>query len=79
MVGRSRLVSKIVWIGTCGAEYAPLPDGGYQLWLIGGCLPQQDHAALRDLGFKGIFPTGSKLDAIVDYIRNNVNDSARTA
>ena len=49
-----------------------------KLWLIGGCLPQQDHAALRDLGFRGIFPTGSKLDAIVDYIRNNVNDSART-
>ncbi len=40
-----------------------------KLWLIGGNLPRQDHAALRDLGFKGIFPTGSKLDAIVDYIR----------
>ena len=46
-----------------------------KLWLIGGSLPQQDHAALRELGFKGIFPTGSKLDAIVDYIRHN----ARTA
>ena len=50
-----------------------------KLWLIGGSLPQQDHAALREMGFRGIFPTGSKLDAIVDYIRNNVNDSARTA
>ena len=43
-----------------------------KLWLIGGSLPPQDHAALRDLGFKGIFPTGSKLDAIVEYIRQNV-------
>ncbi|MBA3903309.1 MAG: methylmalonyl-CoA mutase [Rhodocyclaceae bacterium] len=48
-----------------------LEAGGLQdkLWIIGGNLPEQDHAALRDLGFKGIFPTGSKLDAIVDYIR----------
>ena len=40
-----------------------------KLWLIGGNLPAQDHAALRELGFKGIFSSGSKLDAIVDYIR----------
>lgn len=53
----------------------PLLDaGGLQdkLWLIGGNLPAQDHDALRELGFKGIFPTGSHLDAIVDYIRENV-------
>lgn len=42
-----------------------------KLWLIGGNLPAQDHDALRELGFKGIFPTGSKLDAIVHYIREN--------
>jgi len=42
-----------------------------KLWLIGGNLPAQDHQALRELGFKGIFPTGSKLDAITDYIREN--------
>jgi methylmalonyl-CoA mutase, C-terminal domain len=43
-----------------------------KLWVIGGNLPAQDHAALRELGFKGIFPTGSKLDSIVDYIRSEV-------
>jgi methylmalonyl-CoA mutase, C-terminal domain len=43
-----------------------------KLWVIGGNLPAQDHAALRALGFKGIFPTGSKLDTIVDYIRSEV-------
>ena len=29
-----------------------------KLWMIGGNLPAQDHDALRELGFKGIFPTG---------------------
>ncbi|NMG43760.1 methylmalonyl-CoA mutase [Aromatoleum toluvorans] len=42
-----------------------------KLWMIGGNLPAQDHDALRELGFKGIFPTGSKLDAIAAYIREN--------
>ena len=43
-----------------------------KLWVIGGNLPAQDHDELRSLGFTGIFPTGSKLDAICDYIRENV-------
>jgi methylmalonyl-CoA mutase C-terminal domain/subunit len=43
-----------------------------KLWLIGGNLPGQDHAALRELGYKGIFPSGSRLDAITEYIRQNV-------
>ena len=43
-----------------------------KLWVIGGNLPAQDHEALRQLGFQGVFPTGSKLDAIVEYIRGRV-------
>lgn len=43
-----------------------------KLWLIGGNLPAQDHDALRELGFAGIFPTGSKLDSICEYIREHV-------
>ena len=43
-----------------------------KLWVIGGNLPAQDHAALRELGFKGIFPSGSKLDAITEYNRKEV-------
>ncbi|MCD6673408.1 MAG: cobalamin-dependent protein [Burkholderiaceae bacterium] len=43
-----------------------------KLWIIGGNLPAQDHDALRALGFSGVFPTGSKLDAVCDYIRENV-------
>lgn len=40
-----------------------------RLWIIGGNLPAQDHAALRALGFKGVFQTGSRLDDICDFIR----------
>lgn len=43
-----------------------------KLWVIGGNLPAQDHEALRQLGFQGVFPTGSKLDAIVGFIREHV-------
>jgi methylmalonyl-CoA mutase C-terminal domain/subunit len=55
-------------------EEAGLAD---KLWVIGGNLPKQDHAALRALGFKGIFPTGSKLDDIAGYIRENVGENVK--
>lgn len=44
---------------------------GDRLWIIGGNLPAQDHDALRELGFAGVFQTGSRLDAICDFIRAN--------
>ena len=44
---------------------------GDRLWIIGGNLPAQDHDALRALGFKGVFQTGSRLDAICDFIKAN--------
>ena len=44
---------------------------GDKLWIIGGNLPAQDHEALRTLGFKGIFPSSSRLENIVNYIREN--------
>jgi methylmalonyl-CoA mutase C-terminal domain/subunit len=40
-----------------------------KLWIIGGNIPRQDHAELRDLGLDAIFPTGTRLTAIVDFIR----------
>ena len=45
---------------------------GDRLWIIGGNLPAQDHAGLRSLGFAGVFPTGSKLDAISGFIREHL-------
>ena len=43
-----------------------------KLWIIGGNLPGRDHDALRDLGFRGVFPTGARLDDITAYIEGNV-------
>lgn len=45
---------------------------GGKLWVIGGNLPRQDHARLRELGFRGIFPSSSRLDDIVKFIEANV-------
>jgi methylmalonyl-CoA mutase C-terminal domain/subunit len=44
-----------------------------RLCMIGGNLPRRDHDHLRQLGFRGIFPSSSKLDDIVNYIRDNVS------
>ena len=50
-------------------EGAGLAD---KLWVIGGNLPRQDHDALRALGFRGVFPTGARLDDITAFIEGNV-------
>jgi methylmalonyl-CoA mutase C-terminal domain/subunit len=51
-------------------EQAGLSD---RLCVIGGNLPKRDHEHLRQLGFRGIFPSSSKLDDVVNYIRANVS------
>ena len=53
----------------------PLLEGaglGDKLWVIGGNLPKQDHTRLRELGFRGIFPSSSRLDDIVQFVKANV-------
>ena len=47
-----------------------------KLWIIGGNLPRQDHDALRALGFKGVFASGTRLDDITAFIQGNVLSSA---
>jgi methylmalonyl-CoA mutase C-terminal domain/subunit len=42
-----------------------------KLWMIGGCLPAQDHDELREIGLDGIFPNGSKLTDIIDFLTAN--------
>ncbi|NMC72085.1 MAG: methylmalonyl-CoA mutase [Myxococcales bacterium] len=42
------------------------------LWLVGGNIPRRDHAALRALGVRGIFPTGSSFDEVVAFVRAEV-------
>ncbi|HUU51870.1 MAG TPA: cobalamin B12-binding domain-containing protein [Candidatus Heimdallarchaeota archaeon] len=45
-----------------------------KLVLIGGNIPQRDIKILKDYGVAGVFPTGTKLEEIVTFIRQNVKD-----
>ena len=38
------------------------------LLIVGGNIPSRDHESLRQLGVSGIFPTGTALDEIVDFV-----------
>jgi methylmalonyl-CoA mutase C-terminal domain/subunit len=42
------------------------------LLLVGGVIPERDREPLAKLGFKGVFPVGTHLDAMVAFIRENV-------
>lgn len=42
------------------------------LWIIGGVIPMPDHQALREVGLDGIFPAGTRLEEIVDFINERV-------
>jgi methylmalonyl-CoA mutase C-terminal domain/subunit len=39
-----------------------------KLWIIGGSIPAGDEDELREIGLDGIFPAGSRLDDIVQFI-----------
>ncbi len=41
-------------------------------WIVGGNVPRCDHEALRALGARGVFPTGSAFGAIVDFVKQEV-------
>ena len=43
-----------------------------KLWIVGGNIPEDDRMVLRQLGFRGVFPTGSCTADIVSFIRENV-------
>ena len=42
---------------------------GDRLWMIGGNLPVADHAQLKELGFKGVFPSSSRFEDIVNFVK----------
>ena len=46
-------------------------DVGNRLWIVGGNIPRQDHDTLREIGVDAVFPTGSRLEDIVNFIREN--------
>ena len=42
------------------------------LVVVGGIIPDEDVERLREMGIQGVFGPGTRTDAIVDYIRENV-------
>ena len=42
------------------------------LIVVGGNIPKGDIDSLESLGVNGVFPTGSKFEEIVDFIKTNV-------
>ncbi len=51
-----------------------------KLVIVGGCIPRHDIPAMKEMGVAEVFPTGSLLEDIVDFIKKNVrrrrNESA---
>jgi methylmalonyl-CoA mutase, C-terminal domain len=43
-----------------------------KLWIVGGNIPETDRSVLRQLGYRGVFATGSRTQEIVAFIRENV-------
>jgi len=41
------------------------------LIIVGGNIPKRDIKGLQALGVKGVFPTGSKFEDIIDFIKIN--------
>ena len=50
-----------------------LNDLTHLMWLVGGNIPKQDHAALEKLGVDRVFPTGSSFSDLVAFIAERVN------
>ena len=42
------------------------------LVLVGGIIPDQDVAALKNAGVAAVFQPGTPMDSIIDFIRSNV-------
>ena len=40
--------------------------------LVGGNIPQKDVITLKEYGVDGVFPVGTKLDDIVDFIKKRI-------
>lgn len=43
-----------------------------KLWIIGGNIPADDEPELKSLGLDGVFPVGSSLDDIVDFLNERL-------
>jgi methylmalonyl-CoA mutase C-terminal domain/subunit len=57
-------------IPICRRIKALLQESGRDdiLWIVGGNIPEQDHAALKDIGVDAVFAVGTPLQDVVDFI-----------
>ncbi len=39
-------------------------------WVVGGNIPAQDVSALEQTGAKKAFPTGTKIESVIEYIKS---------
>ncbi|MFQ5924413.1 MAG: cobalamin B12-binding domain-containing protein [Dehalococcoidia bacterium] len=62
--GHMKLISEVIQL---------LRDKGVTdtLVVVGGTIPQEDIPKLKEMGVAEVFHPGSRLEAIVDYVRNN--------
>jgi len=51
------------------AEYDALED---TLVLVGGIVPDEDEAELKDLGVAEVFGPGESMEAMIEFVRENV-------
>jgi methylmalonyl-CoA mutase C-terminal domain/subunit len=66
----AKLMAQLDEIGRIGDEDGVASDS--PLVLVGGNIPERDVPALKELGVAAVFPTGSQLDDIANFIRQNV-------
>ena len=43
-----------------------------KLWIIGGNIPVDDESKLIDMGLDGVFPVGSQLNDIVEFLNQRL-------
>jgi len=43
-----------------------------KMLLVGGNIPKKDRSKLKEMGAREVFPTGSRFETIINFIRENV-------
>ena len=59
----------------CRKLRAALDEAGAErpVWIVGGVIPERDHATLRELGVDAVFPTQAPFGDIVRFIEERVS------
>jgi methylmalonyl-CoA mutase C-terminal domain/subunit len=52
---------------------------GDKLWIVGGNIPARDHAALDEMGVAAVFPVGTPLGAVGDFIKSRLASTGGNA